>query len=79
MFGNFRFNGSIRKVGKGSERTYFEYFWNVSLTDKTHSIPDAIAKRTPKRIRKMKNARRLAYFASWPQLTKDFAQLSQRN
>lgn len=77
---HFRFNGEYpEKLVQGRERTYFEYFWNVLAADKTHSIPEADreaytdAYSRPKRMHAG-----WAYFASWPQLAKDFAQLSQR-
>ncbi|MGH8102428.1 MAG: alpha/beta fold hydrolase, partial [Chthoniobacterales bacterium] len=76
---HFRFNGEYpEKLVKGRERTYFEYFWNVLAADKNHSIPEpgrkayAEAYSRPGRMHAA-----LAYFASWPQLTKDFAQLSE--
>src|SRR5215467_11342790 len=77
---HFRFNGeSPEKLVQGRERTYFEYFWNVLAADKTHSIPEADRKAYTKAYSR---AGRMhagwAYFASWPQLSKDFAQLSQR-
>jgi pimeloyl-ACP methyl ester carboxylesterase len=76
---HFRFNGEYPEaLVKGRERTYFEYFWNVFAADKTRSIPEADRKvyidaySKPGRMRAG-----WAYFASWPQLAKDFAQLSQ--
>lgn len=76
---HFRFNGEYpEKLVKGRERTYFEYFWNVLAADKTHSIPEADRKAYTEAY---SEAGRMhagwAYFASWPQLAKDFAQLSQ--
>ena len=76
---HFRFNGEYPEaLVRGRERIYFEYFWNVFAADKTRSIPepdrmayiDAYSK--PGRMHAA-----WAYFASWPQLAKDFAQLSQ--
>jgi pimeloyl-ACP methyl ester carboxylesterase len=76
---HFRFNGEYpEKLVQGRERTYFEYFWNVLAADKTRSIPEADriayveAYAKPGRMRAA-----WMYFASWPQLAKDFAQLSQ--
>jgi pimeloyl-ACP methyl ester carboxylesterase len=76
---HFRFNGEYpEKLVQGRERTYFEYFWNVLAADKAHSIPEADrnayteAYSRPGRMRAG-----WTYFASWPQLAKDFAQLSQ--
>jgi pimeloyl-ACP methyl ester carboxylesterase len=76
---HFRFNGEYpEKLVQGREATYFEYFWNVLAADKTHSLPEADRKAyvdaysRPKRMHAG-----WAYFASWPQLAKDFALLSQ--
>ncbi len=76
---HFRFHGPTPEaLVKGRERTYFEYFWNDLAADKRHSIPEAdrqaytAAYSRPGRMRAA-----WAYFASWPQLAKDFAQLSQ--
>jgi pimeloyl-ACP methyl ester carboxylesterase len=76
---HFRFNGEYpEKLVKGRERTYFEYFWNVLAADKTHSIPEADRKAYTEAYSKPGRMRAAwAYFASWPQLAKDFAQLSQ--
>src|ERR1700719_4757443 len=76
---HFRFNGEYpEKLVQGRERTYFEYFWNVLTADKSRSIPEADRKaytQAYSRPRRMHAG--WAYFASWPQLAKDFAQLSQ--
>ena len=73
------FNGEYpEKLIQGRERTYFEYFWNVLAADKTHSIPEADWKAYTdaySRTRRMHAG--WGYFVSWPQLAKDFAQLSQ--
>ena len=76
---HFRFNGEYpEKLVQGRERTYFEYFWNVFAADKTHSIPEADRKAYTDAYSKPGRMRASwAYFASWPQLAKDFAQLSQ--
>ncbi len=76
---HFRFNGKYPEaLVKGRERTYFEYFWNVFAADKTHSIPEADRKAyTEAYARPGRMRAAWAYFASWPQLAKDFAQLSQ--
>jgi pimeloyl-ACP methyl ester carboxylesterase len=76
---HFRFNGEYpEKLVQRRERTYFEYFWNVLASDKTHSIPEADRKAY---IQAYSRPKRMhagwAYFASWPQLAKNFAQLSQ--
>ncbi|HEY2122847.1 MAG TPA: alpha/beta hydrolase [Chthoniobacterales bacterium] len=76
---HFRFNGGYpEKLVQGRERTYFEYFWNVFAADKNHSIPEADRKAYTEAYSKPGRMRGAwAYFASWPQLEKDFAQLSQ--
>ena len=76
---HFRFNGEYpEKLVQGRERTYFEYFWNVFAADKAHSIPEADRKAYTEAYAKPGRMRAgWAYFASWPQLAKDFTQLSQ--
>src|ERR1700736_1202145 len=76
---HFRFNGEYpEKLVQGRERTYFEYFWNVFAADKNHSIPEAYRKAYTAAYSKPGRMRASwTYFASWPQLAKDFAQLSQ--
>ena len=76
---HFRFNGEYpEKLVQGRERTYFEYFWNVLAGDKTRSIPEADRKAYTQAYSKPGRMRAAwAYFASWPQLAKDFAQFSQ--
>jgi pimeloyl-ACP methyl ester carboxylesterase len=76
---HFRFNGPTPEaLVQGRERTYFEYFWNDFAADKTHSIPEAdrraytAAYSRPGRMRAG-----WAYFVSFQQAAKDFAQLSQ--
>jgi pimeloyl-ACP methyl ester carboxylesterase len=76
---HFRFNGEYpEKLVQGRERTYFEYFWNVLAADKMRSIPEADRKAYTEAYSKPGRMRAAwTYFASWPQLAKDFAQLSQ--
>ena len=76
---HFRFNGEYpEKLVQGRERTYFEYFWNVFAADKTRSIPEADRKAFTEAYSKPGRMRAaLNYFVSWPQLAKDFGQLSQ--
>jgi pimeloyl-ACP methyl ester carboxylesterase len=76
---HFRFNGPTPEaLVKGRERAYFEHFWNDFAADKTHSIPEAdrqaytAAYARPGRMRAG-----WAYFVSFQQAAKDFAQLSQ--
>jgi pimeloyl-ACP methyl ester carboxylesterase len=76
---HFRFNGPTPEaLVKGRERIYFEYFWNDLAADKTHSIPEAdrvaytAAYARPGRMRAS-----WAYFVSFQQAAKDFAELSK--
>jgi pimeloyl-ACP methyl ester carboxylesterase len=76
---HFRFNGPTPEaLVRGRERIYFDYFWNDFAADKTHSIPEAdraayvAAYARPGRMRAG-----WAYFVSFQQAAKDFAQLSQ--
>src|SRR5579862_8724820 len=76
---HFRFNGPTpEELVRGRERIYFDYFWNDFAADKTHSIPEAdraayvAAYSRPGRMRAG-----WAYFVSFQQAAKDFAQLSQ--
>jgi pimeloyl-ACP methyl ester carboxylesterase len=76
---HFRFNGPTPEaLVQGRERTYFDYFWNDFAADKTHSIPEAdrqayaAAYGRPGRMHAG-----WAYFVSFLQAAKDFAQLSQ--
>src|SRR5258707_6539112 len=76
---HFRFNGEYPEaLVKGRERTYFEYFWNILAADRTRSLPESDRKAYTEAYSKPGRMRAgWAYFASWPQLAKDFAQLSQ--
>jgi pimeloyl-ACP methyl ester carboxylesterase/uncharacterized RmlC-like cupin family protein len=76
---HFRFNGlTPEALVKGRERIYFEHFWNDFAADGTRSIPEAdrlaytIAYARPGRMRAA-----WAYFVSFAQAAKDFAQLAQ--
>jgi pimeloyl-ACP methyl ester carboxylesterase len=76
---HFRFNGPTPEaLVQGRERTYFDYFWNDFAADKTHSIPEAdrqayaAAYSRPGRMHAG-----WAYFVSFLQAARDFAQLSQ--
>jgi pimeloyl-ACP methyl ester carboxylesterase len=76
---HFRFNGPTPEaLVKGRERIYFDYFWNDFAADKTHSIPEvdrktyAAAYARPGRMHAG-----WAYFVSFQQAARDFAQLSQ--
>jgi pimeloyl-ACP methyl ester carboxylesterase len=76
---HFRFNGEYPEaLVKGRERIYFEYFWNVFAADKTRSIPEADRKAYTEAYSKPGRMRAAwAYFASWPELAKSFARLSE--
>jgi pimeloyl-ACP methyl ester carboxylesterase len=76
---HFRFNGPTPEaLVQGRERTYFDYFWNDFAADKNQSIPEearqayAAAYARPGRMHAG-----WAYFVSFLQAAKDFAQLSQ--
>jgi len=76
---HFRFNGlTPEALVRGRERTYFEYFWNDLAADRTRSIPEAdrqaytAAYSRPGRMRAA-----WAYFGSFQQAAKDFAELSR--
>jgi len=76
---HFRFNGPTPEaLVQGRERTYFDYFWNDFAADKTHSIPEADRKAyTAAYARPGRMHAGWAYFVSFQQAAKDFAQLSQ--
>lgn len=76
---HFRFHGPTPEaLVKGREAIYFAYFWNDLAADKTHSLPEADRKAYVAAYSKPGRMRAAwAYFASWPQLAKDFAKLSQ--
>ena len=76
---HFRFNGPTPEaLVQGRERIYFEHFWNDFAANKTHSIPEVdrqaytAAYARPGRMRSG-----WAYFVSFQQAAKDFAQLSK--
>jgi pimeloyl-ACP methyl ester carboxylesterase len=76
---HFRFNGPTPEaLVQGRERTYFDYFWNDFAADKTHSIPEAARKAyAAAYARPGRMHAGWAYFVSFQQAAKDFAQLSQ--
>ena len=78
-FWHFRFNGPTPEaLVQGRERTYFEHFWNDFAADKTRSIPEADRKAyTAAYSRPGRMRAGWAYFVSFQQAAKDFAQLSQ--
>jgi pimeloyl-ACP methyl ester carboxylesterase len=76
---HFRFNGATPEaLVQGRERTYFEHFWNNFAADKTRSIPEADRKAyTEAYARPGRMRAGWAYFVSFQQAAKDFAELSQ--
>jgi len=76
---HFRFNGPTPEaLVQGRERTYFDYFWDDFAADKTKSIPEADRKAyAAAYARPGRMHAGWAYFVSFLQAAKDFAQLSQ--
>src|SRR6202021_2311355 len=63
---------------KGRERIYFDYFWDDFAADKNHSIPEADRKAyVAAYARPGRMHAAWAYFVSFQQAAKDFAELSQ--
>ena len=75
---HFRFNGPTPEaLALGRERTYFEHFWNDFAADKTHSLSEADrAAYTAAYARTGRMRAGWAYFVSFPQAARDFAELS---
>jgi pimeloyl-ACP methyl ester carboxylesterase len=76
---HFRFHGPTPEgLVRGRENIYFAYFWNDLAADKTRSLPEAdrqayvAAYSKPGRMRAG-----WAYFASWPDTAKDFAEMAK--
>src|ERR1700694_838472 len=76
---HFRFHGPTPEaLVQGRERLFFEYFWNDLAADKTRSIPEADRKAYAAAYSRPGRMRAgWAYFVSFQQAAKDFAQLSQ--
>ncbi len=76
---HFRFNGPTPEaLVQGRERIYFDYFWNDFAADKNHSIPEADRKAyAAAYARPGRMHAGWAYFVSFQQAAKDFAQLAQ--
>jgi pimeloyl-ACP methyl ester carboxylesterase len=76
---HFRFNGPTpEQLVAGRERTYFSYFWNDLAADRNHSLPEADREAyiaAYSRPGRMKAG--WAYFVSFQQAAKDFAELSK--
>lgn len=76
---HFRFNGPTPEaLVQGRERTYFEHFWNDFAADKQHSLSETDrATYTAAYARPGRMRAGWAYFVSFGQAAKDFAELSQ--
>jgi pimeloyl-ACP methyl ester carboxylesterase len=76
---HFRFHGETPEaLVRGRERVYFDYYWNEFAADKSRSLSEADRKAyTEAYSRPGRMKAGWAYFASFPQTAKDFAQLSQ--
>jgi len=76
---HFRFNGPTPEaLVNGRERTYFEHFWNDFAADKTRSIPDSAREAyTAAYARPGRMRAGWAYFVSFQQAAKDFAQFAR--
>ncbi len=78
-FWHFRFHGPTPEaLVQGREKIYFAYFWNDLAADPTHSLPEgdrAAYVASYSRPGRMRAG--WAYFASWPDTAKDFAQMAQ--
>ena len=76
---HFRFNGPTPEaLVRGRENIYFAYFWNDLAAEKNHSIPEADRKAyiaAYSRLGRMGASWK--YFASWPRVSKEFAQMAQ--
>ena len=78
-FWHFRFHGPTPEaLVRGRESVYFAYFWNDLAADKTRSLPDQDREAYVAAYSRQGRMRAgWAYFASWPDTAKDFAQLAQ--
>jgi len=76
---HFRFHGPTPEaLVRGRERLYFDYYWNEFAADKNRSLPEADREAyTAAYARSGRMSGGWAYFESFPQAAKDFAQLSQ--
>ena len=76
---HFRFNGPTPEaLVRGRERIYFEHFWNDFAADKKRSLSKADrAAYTAAYARPGRMRAGWAYFVSFGQAARDFAQLSQ--
>jgi pimeloyl-ACP methyl ester carboxylesterase len=78
-FWHFRFHGSTPEaLVQGREKTYFAYFWNDLAADGTRSLSEADRASYVAAYSRLGRMRAgWAYFASWPDTAKDFAQMAQ--
>ena len=76
---HFRFYGPTPEaLVQGRERTFLDHFWNDFAADKTRSIPEADrAAYTEAYSRPGRMRAGFAYFQSFPQTAKDFAEMSK--
>jgi pimeloyl-ACP methyl ester carboxylesterase len=75
---HFRFHGPTPEaLVAGRERMYFEHYWNDFAADRTRSIPEADRMAYTKAYSRPGRMRAgWAYFVSFPQAAKEFAQFS---
>jgi pimeloyl-ACP methyl ester carboxylesterase len=78
-FWHFRFHGPTPEaLVQGREKTYFAYFWNDLAADKNQSLPESDrASYVAAYSRPGRMAAGWAYFASWPDTAKDFAEMAE--
>jgi pimeloyl-ACP methyl ester carboxylesterase len=76
---HFRFHGPTPdSLVVGRERTYFDYYWNEFAADKNRSLSEADREAyTAAYARPGRMKAGWAYFASFPETAKDFAQMAQ--
>jgi pimeloyl-ACP methyl ester carboxylesterase len=76
---HFRFHGSTPKaLVEGREKIYFAYFWNDLAADGKRSLPEADRASYVAAYSRLGRMRAgWAYFASWPDTAKDFAQMAK--
>ncbi len=76
---HFRFHGSTPEaLVKGRERIYYDYYWNEFAADKNRSLSEADRRAyTAAYSRPGRMKAGWAYFASFPQAAKDFAELAK--
>jgi pimeloyl-ACP methyl ester carboxylesterase len=78
-FWHFRFHGTTpEELVRGRERAYFDYYWNEFAADRTHSVSEADRKAyTEAYSRPGRIKAGWAYFASFQEAAKDFAEMSK--